>query len=116
MDKDFASWLNDELSARGWTYSELARRAGVVASTVSMVASGKSSPGFDLCQGIARAFAVPLETVYRKAGLLPDMQDDAQIYEIADIARRLSPAVREEVKKYALWRYKRERGEDKGIE
>jgi len=34
MEKDFSTWLMTELEKRGWTNSELARRAGVVPSTV----------------------------------------------------------------------------------
>lgn len=68
---EFVDWLNAELEARGWSNSELARRAGVVPSTVSMVISGHSKPGVDFCLGVARALNEPPEKVFRLAGLLP---------------------------------------------
>lgn len=69
--KDFVTWLTRELNERGWTNSELARRAELVPSTISMVISGRTNPGWEFCLGVARAFGFPPETVLRRAGLLP---------------------------------------------
>lgn len=71
MDKDFSTWLIDEMNTRGWSNSELARRANVVPSTVSMIVSRRKKPGIDFCTGIARALKTPPERVFRLAGLLP---------------------------------------------
>jgi len=71
MEKDFSTWLTIEMDRLGWNNSELARRASVVPSTISMVINRQKQPGPDLCNGIARALGVPPERVFREAGLLP---------------------------------------------
>jgi len=63
-----------ELETRGWTNSELARRAEVVPSTISMIISGSAKPGVDACLGIARAFNEDPVKVFRLAGLLPPLR------------------------------------------
>lgn len=37
--RDFSEWLNQEIEKRGWSYSELGRRAGISHSTISLVLS-----------------------------------------------------------------------------
>ena len=76
METDFVSWLIAAMNDRGWSNTELAQRAGVVQSTVSMVLSQRKQPGLDFCVGIARAFHLPPETVLRRAGLIPGAPDD----------------------------------------
>ena len=68
---EFNEWLMHELERRGWNNSELARRAGVVPSTISMIISGQKEPGDKTLRGIARAFNLPPANVFRMAGLLP---------------------------------------------
>lgn len=115
MGNDFVSWLTTEVSRRGWSYSELARRVGVVHSTISFVINGKAQPGVDLCQGLARAFGIPTEDVYRRAGLLPPLPDEpsqAQERRLYDLYRRLPERIRERVVEYAAFEYER-LGKDK---
>jgi transcriptional regulator with XRE-family HTH domain len=110
MMKDFVTWLTDEMNARGWTNSELARRAGVRQSTVSMVISGHNKPGDDLCLGIARAFHVPAEEVFRRAGILPPLpapENDITFDELLSYMKRLSAEDRKDVLEYAIFRYRR---------
>jgi transcriptional regulator with XRE-family HTH domain len=82
---EFPDWLNQELNKRGWTYSELARRAGISHSTVSTVISRASKPGPEFCLGIARALGLPPEDVFRKAELLPPLRDDKLTREIISL-------------------------------
>lgn len=79
METDFSTWLTGEMDKRGWNNSELARRAGLVPSTISMVISQQKNPGLDFCVGIALAFRLPPEIVLRKAGLLDPEMPQAQI-------------------------------------
>jgi len=67
----FSEWLNNQLSDRGWSQSEAARRSGMSASAIQQVANGITKPGPRLCSGLARAFGLSTEEVYRLAGLLP---------------------------------------------
>jgi transcriptional regulator with XRE-family HTH domain len=110
MENDFISWLTTEIDRRGWTNTETARRAGVVQSTISLTISRKSRPGIELCRGLARAFNIPPEEVYRRAGLLPPLPDEpdhAQERRLYDLYRRLPERVRERVVEYAAFEYER---------
>ena len=71
MDQDFPRWLNEQLEERGWSRSEAARRGKISASALDKVIGGFSRPGLEFCQGIARAFKIPVEDVLRQAGILP---------------------------------------------
>lgn len=108
--EEFVSWLNQELESRGWSYSELARRADVSQSMVSKVMSFNASPGLDFCIGIANAFHTTTETVLRKAGILPslpyDQLEDMNLKELYDLMRNLTPRDRLEVMEYARLRYR----------
>lgn len=110
METDFITWLTTELNRRGWSQSELARRADIVQSGVSMVLNGQHGPGFEFCAGIAKALNVPPELVMRKAGILPELPaevDQQQLAMLTDYYRRLSPRVREELVAYAAFKYER---------
>jgi len=68
----FTDWLNSEaVQKRGWSFRQLADRAGSTIGTVSRVMNQHQDPTADFCHGIARALGVPPERVFRKAGLLP---------------------------------------------
>jgi len=110
---DFVNWLIDEMNKRGWSNSELARRAGVVHSTISMILSGKSNPGNDLCVGIAKALKIPPEEVFRRAGILPPLpapDNDPTLEEITAYLKRLSSEDRKEVLMYTHFRYQQAKG------
>jgi transcriptional regulator with XRE-family HTH domain len=99
MVTEFINWLIEEIDKRGWSNSELARRASVAPATVSMIISGKSNPGLDFCVGVARAFNVPPEDVLRRAGLLPGRPGhDAQTRRASYMFSRLS----EDLQRYIL--------------
>lgn len=99
METDFVTWLMKELETRDWSYSELARRADIAPSSISMVISRKRIPGWDVCAGIARAFNLPPARVFAIAGLLPSPYDAMQLSneesETVSLLRRLSDQVRQ---------------------
>ena len=112
MANNFVTWLTTEMETHGWNNSELARHAGLVPSAVSQVITGSRHPGPDFCQSLAQALSLPPETVFRRAGLLPELQgpeEDARFGELLDVVRNLSADEREEVLRYALFRYTLER-------
>ena len=83
----FSEWLQAEMTQRDLSQSELARLAGVTRSAINGVLSGSRGPGHDLCSGIARAFKLPPEAVYRAAGLLPPVAERrAKLEELALVA------------------------------
>lgn len=76
--ENLVTLINQELELRSWSYSELARRAGLSQSTISKVMSFAASPGFDFCTGIAKALHLSTEEVLRKAGLLPTLPEETE--------------------------------------
>ena len=90
---EFATWLENELKEREMSQSELARRAKVTRAAINNILSGSRGPGTDLAKGIAKAFDIPPEQVYRAAGLLPvganvDEYTEQIVYETKDLTRR----------------------------
>ena len=68
-------WLEGQLEQRGWSSSELARRAGISQSSVSNVLTGKQIPGLEFCKGVARALDLRPEELLRQAGHLPPVSE-----------------------------------------
>jgi transcriptional regulator with XRE-family HTH domain len=75
VNKSFAQWIVEEVESRGWSYAELGRRANLAGATISQVITEQKNPGADFCLGIARAFRVPPEEVFRRAGILPPLPE-----------------------------------------
>lgn len=68
----FTNWLKEEMDKRQWKPSDLAEKSGVTDAALSRILkSGDRRPGPDLCTKIAQALDVPVEKVFRLAGLLP---------------------------------------------
>ena len=68
---ELATWIRSEAKKRGWSFRELARRAGLSMGWVYAVVERQHDAGFRFCTKIADAFTVPPERVLRAAGLLP---------------------------------------------
>lgn len=64
-------WLEGELEERGWSIRELGRQAGLSHVTIANILNGSRNPGERFCRAIAHALRVPIEEVFRRAGLLP---------------------------------------------
>lgn len=75
---DFVEWLTSELQKRDWTAADLARNARISKGSISNIVSGARQPGKDVCEGIANAFKIPPEIVYRRAGLLPPLSNNSE--------------------------------------
>jgi len=84
----FVRWLDSEVKERGWTFGELGRRAGLSSGMISKVMTEQARPGWNFCQKLGHALAMPTEDVFRRARLLPP----------------LPPAVAEEREAMALFR------------
>lgn len=68
---DFPSWLQAQLDERDWRATDLARRANMSNAAVSRFLRGERVPDPDSLKSIARAFKLPVDQVYRAAGILP---------------------------------------------
>jgi transcriptional regulator with XRE-family HTH domain len=74
MAKDvlFSEWLNEQMQREQLTQAQLARAAGIGATTVNKMLNSKSKrPSADSCLGIAKALKIRPETVFRAAKILP---------------------------------------------
>ncbi len=95
--EEFIVWLDGELSRRGWSDYQLAKRAQISHSVISRARSG-SLPKWGACESIARALGMPTEFVFRKAGLLPSKTyDEAEYEQVAHLFGQLPRDDRERV-------------------
>ncbi|MHB9130451.1 MAG: helix-turn-helix domain-containing protein [Armatimonadota bacterium] len=100
--EDFITWVKHELTARGWSQSELARRGGITQSHMSRVLSGERPPGQAFCRAMSRAFGVPLEQVFRQAGILPKTTRHVEgVEELLDAYANLDPQNRKRLLRIA---------------
>lgn len=105
MGNNFRTYVTKEMNKRGWSPSDLARAAGVAKSTISMNLNDNRQPGTILCNGIARAFGVPPEEIYRLAGILPsEPKTNQTIEKINHTVSGLPPEEQVNVLEYALLR------------
>lgn len=98
--KIFIAWLDDELAERGWNDFQLARQAGLSHSVISKARSG-ILPKWEACEAIALALKLPVELVFRKAGLLNSETDDAGFEEMKHVLTLLPERDRYELLKFA---------------
>lgn len=109
---DFGEWLTEEINQRGWSHSELARRASVSQVSVSGIISGSRNAGCDFCIKIAKALSLSPVLVLTKAKILPPQEqsnNNATLQELMDIAKQLPQTEQEEVLKYAKFRYQQQK-------
>lgn len=92
----FIAWLDNELSNRGWSDSQLAKRAGITHPVLSKARNGTQAIGFEACIKIADALNLPPELVLQNAGLLPQ-SDHAESSEISHIYQQLEPEDRQRI-------------------
>ena len=86
----FSEWLQLELDRRGWSQSDCARSANLNRAVINKLLNGKSRPQPSTLAAIARAFKIPVETVYRAAGLLPpNMDHDDSTQELMHILKSI---------------------------
>lgn len=102
----FNDWLEQELKNRRWRQTDLAQAMGMSDSTISHLLAGNRNPGPDLCNGIARAFGIPPEEVFRMAGLLPPLpeEDDEMARRIVESFKRLPIEKRREILSFVEWK------------
>jgi transcriptional regulator with XRE-family HTH domain len=95
MGNDFTQWLSEQVEDRGWTFNELARRAGLSSGTVSKVMTQAVLPSWDFCAAVAGALGMRPESVLRQAGLLPQLPPRvAEEQEAMALLRELPPVQR----------------------
>jgi transcriptional regulator with XRE-family HTH domain len=97
-DDRFMRFLAGELQNRGWSQRFLASRAGISQAAISRVMSGDNRPGPTLCEKVAKALDIPLETVLIEAGLIRGSADiPPELREWADRLNQLTSEQRQRV-------------------
>lgn len=89
---EFASWLADNMKKAGFNQSQLAKRSNLNQAAISRLLNGQATPSPETCQSFARVLHIPVEIVYRAAGLLPPKAESNQVIdEIIYLAGQLPP-------------------------
>lgn len=90
--RTFSEWLNDNLSKRGMSVSELSKLSGVSRATIyNYMTNQASNPSVDVLDRLARALRVSPQEIYWAAQLIqvePDI--DKEMQEMASIFGQLS--------------------------
>lgn len=73
---EFSAWLFEEMETRHWSQADLARESGLSRGAVGNVLRQERDPGKDFLIGIAKAFHLPIEEVFKIAGIFPQTRDD----------------------------------------
>lgn len=91
-DDMLLDWIIDNMQARGWNQTDLARMSGLNTGAVSNLLNRKRRPGIKSCTAIAHAFRVHPSVVLKMAGLMDSSAfnpDDDVIAEINAIYSKL---------------------------
>jgi transcriptional regulator with XRE-family HTH domain len=90
---DFAEWLSSECQLRGWSQSELARRADLKRQTVNYIFNGQSkNPDIATLKKIAKALKVNENIVLRAAHVVQPVSERTALKEELDLViNDLSP-------------------------
>ena len=91
----FGQWLQIEREKRGWSQSNLARRAGKDRAVINKIESGGAMPAVKTYIAIANALDLSPIVLFRVAGLMPPITDlDADMQEILREISELPPGRR----------------------
>lgn len=112
--KNFKEWLESELETRDWSMADLARYAGVARGSVANVLRGDRNPGKDFCDGVAKAFKIAPEIVYRRAGILPpEPKQNEKRQELIHLYEMMSEDNQDDQLAYARMKLQMQEREDK---
>jgi transcriptional regulator with XRE-family HTH domain len=99
---ELVDWLRKRVRREGWSYNELARRAGLSSGGISIVMTQRQNAGVEFCLGVARALNEPPEKIFRLAGLLPRRSGtDEKIDEIVFYFDQMTPQAQEHFRQIA---------------
>jgi transcriptional regulator with XRE-family HTH domain len=112
MTDELRAWLSQELDRRGWSHSELGRRASVSQAAISSTISGDRKADADFCVKVAKTLGEPPDKLLRLGGGLPKASnsEDDTLQEVIELARNLSPEDQKEILEYMRFRYQRRKG------
>lgn len=98
----FGLWLQTEREKLGMSQAEFARKAGKDRAVISKIESGGAAPAVETYIAIANALNVSPETLFRKAGLMPNVTSaQTRLDDWRFILDQLPPDEEEELRKIA---------------
>lgn len=68
----FSQWLQNELTARGMSQADLARKSGLTTGAISNLINDVRHPSVEALLAIAKALKLPADALFRIAGILPE--------------------------------------------
>jgi transcriptional regulator with XRE-family HTH domain len=96
MEPTFSDWLEEEMNTRSWSRAELARRSGISAPQITRLLNREQNPGRESIEAIANALHLPIETVYRAAGIIRTRPNEDEEWEVwKGLLRQLTQEERE---------------------
>lgn len=101
MPNNLSAFLNEELTKRGWSQRELARRSGLSPTSISEVMAGVRGPGKRFCQAVAKALQIPPERIFQEAGIIEAPPDTLLFQELTNVAKILSEENQRKLLEYA---------------
>jgi transcriptional regulator with XRE-family HTH domain len=106
--KKFGDWLSEQLIQRDMKPADLTRLSGIESGVLSNLINNKrSQPRVETCMAIAKALNIPLEEVYRAAGILPPKPDiDVVTEAILALLLELKAEDKKDILEYARLRHK----------
>ena len=106
-EKPFGTWLSEKLLELKMIPADITRATGLDSGVLSNLINNKRFPSVDTCKSLAKAMGIPLEEVYRAAGILPKKPDvDAVSEAILHLVLSLPKEDKEDVLEYARLRHK----------
>jgi transcriptional regulator with XRE-family HTH domain len=105
MNENFGEWLKSNLKRKGLSQTELAEIIGVRPAQISRIISGERGTTPDTLEGIARAFGVPIQSVYIAAGLIPSVSEEKElINQLLHLTAQLPEQDQQDILEYARMR------------
>jgi transcriptional regulator with XRE-family HTH domain len=105
--KKFGDWLTQKLIDVDMKPADLSRATGMDSAVISNLINGKRNPAVESCKAISKALNIPLEEVYRAAGILPPKPEIDPVTEtILNLLLDLQVDDKKDILEYAKLRHK----------
>ncbi len=97
----FSEWLWEQMVKHEWSQVDLARHANITKQAVNNYLNNDRIPKKDAMEKLAHALKLPVETLYRAAGVLPSITEaEAKLLQLEEIYRNISDDKRDEFLRY----------------
>ena len=75
----FSDWLTSEIASRNMSAADLARASGKSQAVIGRILNNERKPAPETLIAIARALHMPVEEVFRVAGVLPPAKEKSSL-------------------------------------